>query len=240
MIEASASGQREVRRHGEVVLSEGAWHDERVVESRHIVRRVGIAFDREPGDPRLEARRSTDRRFTKRGVVPIPFEDLAVLMIVILSCNCRARGHDVSVLDQELAHRTGIVSSRVEPFHVGLAGGEEHLAIRRAAVAILVCEAGCRKEGSAATAIPEHPGAHDGSRIAWEIRPRIGVDVVGLLPVAATEQRTTPPPAEGTREKRDRVRPTARRAVEQELLFGLGTRTPRQEVDDATHRPGAI
>ena len=58
--------------------------------------------------------------------------------------------------------------------------------------------------------------------------------------MAATEQRTTPPAREGTGEKRDRIRRTPCGPIEQELLRGFGAWTPRQQVDDATHRAGAI
>ena len=223
-----------------VVLRECAWHEEVVVESRHIARRIGVALDREPGDPRLPTRGSTNGRFAKRGVVPIPLEDLAELMIVALSRNRRARRHDVSVLDQELSDRTGVVASRLEGFDIRLARGRQHLAIRRAAVAILVGKAGRGEEGSAAAAIPEHARTHDASRIAREIGPRIVVDVVGLLPVAATEQRTAPAAREGTGEKRDRISRASCGPIEQELLRGFSAWPPRQQVDDATHRAGAI
>ena len=74
-----------VRGYGDVVLRECAWHHEVIVESRHIARRIGVTLDGESSDPRLAARGSTDGRFAKRGVVPIPLEDFAELMIVALS-----------------------------------------------------------------------------------------------------------------------------------------------------------
>src|SRR6478609_6438621 len=95
MIEASASGQRQARGHGDVVLAEDAGHEEVIVESRHVVRRVGGVLERESRDPGLSTGGSTDGRFAKRRVVPIPLEDLAELMIVTLSCECRTCGHDV-------------------------------------------------------------------------------------------------------------------------------------------------
>ena len=151
--------------------------------------------------------------------MPIPLEDFAELMIVALARNRRTRGHDVSVLDQELSHRTGVVPSRLEGFDIGLAGRHQHLAIRRAALAILVGEAGCGKEGPAAAAVPENARTHDASRVAWEIGPGIVVDVVGLLPVTATEQGPAPAARDGRGEKRDRISRTACRPVEQELLL---------------------
>ena len=64
--------------------------------------------------PTSANRSSTNGCFAKRGVVPIMLEDFAELMIVALSRNRRARGHDVSVLDQKLSYRTGVgpVASR--------------------------------------------------------------------------------------------------------------------------------
>ena len=138
MIKPSASRQREARRDGDVVLRERARHDEGVIESRHIVRRIRIALDGEPRHPRLARRRSTDSCFAERRIVPISLEDLAKLVIVALSRNRRARGHDVSVLNQKLSYRTGVVTSRFEGFDVWLASGHKHVAVRRAAVAILV------------------------------------------------------------------------------------------------------
>jgi hypothetical protein len=76
-IKASASGQRQLRRHGDVVLRECARHDEVIVESRHVARCIGVTLDGESGDPRLSARGSTDGCLDERGVVPIPLEDFA-------------------------------------------------------------------------------------------------------------------------------------------------------------------
>ena len=92
--------------------------------------------------------RSTDGRFAERGVVPIALQDFAELVIVALARNRRTRGHDVSVLDQELSDGAGVVASGLEGFDVRLASGRQHLAVRRAAVAILVGEAGRREEAS--------------------------------------------------------------------------------------------
>ena len=53
-----------------------ARHREGVVELRHIARRVGVAFDREAGHPRLAARGSTNRHFAERRIVPIALQRL--------------------------------------------------------------------------------------------------------------------------------------------------------------------
>jgi len=169
-------------------LRECTWHEEVIVESRHVVRRIRVTLDGKSSDPRLATRGSTNGGFAERGVVPIALEDFAELVIVALSSNGRTRRHDVAVFDQELAHGTRVVSVCLEGFDVGLGRGLEYLAIRRAAVAILVGESGCGKESSTAAAIPEHARTHDPARIACEISPRVAINVVGLLPMAATEQ----------------------------------------------------
>ena len=99
-----------------------AWHEKVVVESWHVMRRIGVTLDGESSNPRLPSNGSADRCFAKRRVVSIPLEDLAELMVVALSSDRGARGHDVPVLDQELAHGTRVVSSRLEGFDIRLAG----------------------------------------------------------------------------------------------------------------------
>ena len=58
--------------------------------------------------------------------------------------------------------------------------------------------------------------------------------------MAATEQRGTPAAGQRAGKKRDGIRRTARRAIQQELPLGLAAWTPRQEIDDAAHRAGAV
>src|SRR4051812_19048589 len=181
MIDPGTSRQRQFRRQREVVLRECAGHAEVIVESRHIPRRIGVTFQDESGDPRLAACVSTDGGFAKGRIVPIALTDFAELVVVALSRYCRARGHNISTLDEELRECTGVVASRLQGLDIGLARRLQHLAIRRAAVAILVGKAGGGKERSAAAAVPEHPGTHDASRISREVSPRIAVDVIRLL-----------------------------------------------------------
>ena len=210
------------RRHGDVVLRECARHGEGVVESRHVARRIGVAFDGEPGDPRLSTCGSTDRRFAKRGVVPIALHDFAELVIVALSRDRGARGHHVPALDQELrrGHRRRTVASPALRRRAGRSPPAPRPS-SSPAFAILVGEAGRGEEGPTVAAIPEHAWTHDGSRISWEIGPRVIIDVVGFLPVSATQQRGAPAARQRAGKKGDRIRRTARRAIEQELLLRL-------------------
>ena len=85
-------------------------------------------------------------------------------MIVALARDRRACRHHVSPVDEELADRAGVVPSRLERFDVRLAGGREHLAVRRAAVAVLVGEARRGEERPAVAPVPEEPRTHDRSR----------------------------------------------------------------------------
>ena len=112
--------------------------------------------------------------------------------------------------------------------------------IGSAAIAVLVREPGRGKERPTVAAIPEHSRTHDGSPIPRQICPRIIIDVVRFLPVSATQQRGTPAARQRAGKKRDGIRRPARRAIQQEFLLRLAPWTPRQEIDDAAHRAGAI
>src|SRR5689334_6590736 len=98
-------------------------------------------LDGQSGDPRLATRGSPYGSFAKRGVVSIPLEHFAELMVVALSRERRTRGHDVAVRDQELSDRAGIVASRLERLDVRLGRCGQHLPVGRAALAVLVRKA---------------------------------------------------------------------------------------------------
>ena len=128
----------------------------------------------------------THGHFAEDRVVPITLDYFTKLVVVALSCDRDACGHHVPALEQELPESAGVVALGLQGFHVRLASGRKHLTLGGAAVAVLVCEPGRGKESPTVAAIPEQSWTHDGSPIPREICPRITIDVVRFLPVAAT------------------------------------------------------
>ena len=172
--------------------------------------------------------------------MPIALDDFAKLVVVALACDRGACGHHVAAVEQELPEGAGVVPLGLQGFNVRLASGRKHLPVGSAAVAVLV-----REPGRAKNVRPLPPSQNTRGRTTarpypGEIGPRIIIDVVRFLPVSATEQRGTPAARQRAGKKGDGIRRTARRAIQQELLLRLAARTPRQEIDDAAHRAGAV
>src|SRR3954471_22066326 len=95
-------------RRRDIVLSECTRHGEGVIESRHIARRVHVAFNGKSPDPGLATHGSTHRHLAERRAVPIALDDFTELVVVALSCHGRACCHDVATPDQELTKGAGV------------------------------------------------------------------------------------------------------------------------------------
>ena len=80
-------------------------------------------------------------------------------MVVALARDRGACGHDVSAADEQLPDGAGVVPLRLERFDVRRAGGREHSPVERAAVAVLVRDAGRGEERAARCRRPRTPAA---------------------------------------------------------------------------------
>ena len=141
-------------------------------------------------------------------------------MIVALTRHRHAGRHDVAVLRAGTGRRAPASYRRVSSASTyGWPGGRQHLAVERAAVAVLVREPGRGEERPAAAAVPEEPRPHDAARVARRGRPsrrrrRRSSPASGRRRAATRSSRC----ARRRRQKRHRVGGAARRAVEQKLL----------------------
>ena len=110
-IDSTTCRERHDRTEGVVVLSECARNDEGVLELGNVARTIRIALNSDAADPCLFSGGATNRHLPEGSVVMISFEHFAELMIVSLPRDCRSRGDDIPTAEQELAKRTGVVST---------------------------------------------------------------------------------------------------------------------------------
>jgi hypothetical protein len=109
-IQSTARGERDGRRHGEIVLAESARNDERIFEARYVAGRVGVPFNGEAPYPRVTPGGATHGDFAERRVVMVALEYFAELVVVSLSGDRSPRRHDIAIPQQELAERSRVVS----------------------------------------------------------------------------------------------------------------------------------
>ena len=161
-------------------------------------------------------------------------------MVLIRIRERRARGDDVPFAEERLAGRAAVETTRVERFDVWRAGRRQYASRHRAAAAVLPGRAGRREKRTAAVVVPEHARPDDTAGVARQIRPRVVVDIGVLLAVRARQQRHSPIRVQRRRVPEHAVGRSARRSIDERFPLRFGSRAPRDEVDDAAHRAGAI